>query len=42
LNDFQTIGTIPVDSLTDYGFQVQGSTMIIDKKLQGYAEFSKI
>ena len=42
LNDFQTIGTIPVDSLTDYGFQVQGSTMIIDKKLQGYAEFSQI
>ncbi len=42
LNDFDTIGTIPIDSLTDYGFQVQGSTMLIPKKLQGYAEFSQI
>jgi hypothetical protein len=42
LNDFQTIGTIPVDSLTDIGFQVQGSAMVLPKKLQAYVGFSQI
>jgi hypothetical protein len=42
LDRFQTTGPIPIDELTDYGFQVQGSTMLFPKKLQGYLEYSKI
>lgn len=42
LDNFRTIGTIPVSSLTDHGFQVQGSTMLIPSELQAYAGYSKI
>jgi len=42
VDDFDTIGTIPVTSLKDYGFQVQGSTMFVPKTLQGYVAYSKI
>lgn len=42
LDNFQTTGMVPIDSVTDHGFQLQGSTMLVPKRLQAYAEFSKI
>ncbi|MDN3651982.1 hypothetical protein QWY77_04275 [Thalassotalea ponticola] len=42
MDDFSTIGTIPVSSITDHGFQIQGSMMIMPQKLQGYVGYSKI
>ncbi|WP_371372838.1 hypothetical protein [Thalassotalea aquiviva] len=42
MDDFATIGTIPVSSITDHGFQIQGSMMIMPEKLQGYLGYSKI
>ncbi|WP_217705821.1 hypothetical protein [Peristeroidobacter soli] len=42
LDDFLTVGPIPVSELTDYGFQVQGSTMLLPRRLQAYAAYSKI
>ncbi|WP_380871617.1 hypothetical protein [Sphingomonas sp. DBB INV C78] len=42
LDNFTTIGLIPVDEVTDQGFQLQLSTMAIPKTLQLYAAGSKI
>ncbi len=42
LNEFETIGFIPVTHLFDQGFQVQASTMLIRDELQPYVTGSKI
>ncbi len=42
VDDFVTTGPIPVSSLTDHGFQIQGSMMLIPSELQAYAGYSKI
>ena len=42
LNDFDVLGTVPVGSLFDSGFQLQASTMLISKELQLYVSGSKI
>jgi hypothetical protein len=42
LGSFRTLGVIPVDSVTDWGMQLQGSAMILPKLLQGYVSGSKI
>jgi len=42
VNDFQTIGTIPVTHLFDQGFQVQASTMLIRDRLQFYLTGSQV
>jgi hypothetical protein len=42
VNDFKTIGTIPVSKLFDHGFSLQGSAMIIPQVLQAYVTGSKI
>lgn len=42
VNDFRTIGTVPVDHLYDTGFQLQGSAMILPKELQAYVSGSQI
>lgn len=42
VGDFQAIGLIPVDSLFDHGFQLQGSAMVVPKVLQAYLSGSKI
>ena len=42
VNNFETVGFIPVSSLFDKGFQVQASAMAIPKVLQFYVDGSKI
>ena len=42
VDNFSATGPLPVSSLEDEGFQLQGSTMVIDKTLQAYAAYSKI
>jgi hypothetical protein len=42
VDDFQTIGFIPVTSLYDHGFQLQASTMLLRDTLQLYAGGSKL
>jgi hypothetical protein len=42
LDHFVYTGEIPVNSLFDYGMLLQTSKMLIDKKLQAYAQFSKV
>ena len=42
VDDFQTIGFIPVTNLFDQGFQIEGSTMLIRDVLQFYAAGSKV
>jgi len=42
LDNFVTTGPIPVDELSDHGFQVQGSAMILPQQLQLYGQYSKI
>jgi len=42
VDDFQTVGMIPVTELDDQGYQVQGSAMVIPKALQAYVEYSQI
>ncbi|RDV26623.1 hypothetical protein DXV75_06420 [Alteromonas aestuariivivens] len=42
LDNFLTTGPIPISSLDDYGFQVQGSTMLMPETLQAFVEYSKI
>ena len=42
VNNFETIGPIPVTSLLDKGFQVQASAMAVPQVLQFYASGSKI
>ena len=42
VSDFDTVGTIPVSSLFDTGYTVQGSAMIINKTLQVYSTYSYI
>ena len=41
IDDFDTVGPVPVDSLYDTGFQLQGSTMLTDQ-LQAYFSGSMI
>lgn len=42
IDDFATTGPIPVSQLDDQGYQIQGSSMLIPKRLQAYLEYSKI
>ena len=42
VNNFETVGFIPVSSLFDKGFQIQASGMAVPKVLQFYASGSKI
>lgn len=42
VDDFKTVGLIPVDDLFDHGFQLQGSVMLLPRSLQAYASGSKI
>ncbi len=42
VDDFETTGFIPVDSLFDDGFQIQASAMVVPKELQIYAAGSEI
>lgn len=42
LSDFETSGQIPVTKLYDSGFSLQGSAMLVDKKLQLYSTYSYI
>jgi hypothetical protein len=42
VDDFQTIGFIPVTELFDHGFQVQTSAMVVRDRLQLYAAGSQV
>jgi hypothetical protein len=42
VRDFDTIGSVPEDSLFDHGFQVQASAMLMPKTLQAYVAGSYI
>jgi len=42
VDDFDTVGSIPVEDLFDHGFQLQASAMLMPKSLQGYIAASKI
>lgn len=42
VDNFDTVGVIPVTDLFDHGFQLQGSAMIIPQGLQAYVSGSKI
>lgn len=42
IDDFDVIGTIPVSSLFDHGFEVQASVMLAPQTLSAYAAGSKI
>jgi hypothetical protein len=42
VDDFKTVGEIPVDELFDHGFQLQGSTMLVPRTLQAYVSGSQI
>jgi hypothetical protein len=42
VDDFDVVGTIPVDDLYDHGFQLQGSTMLVPRSVQAYVSGSKI
>jgi hypothetical protein len=42
LNNFVTTGPIPFDEITDNGFQVQSSYMILPRQLQVFGQYSKI
>ncbi len=42
IDSFVTTGSIPVTSLSDHGFQIQGSTMLVPSELQAYLAYSKI
>jgi hypothetical protein len=42
MDDFDTVGNIPVDHVFDHGFQVQGSTMLMQKILQSYVTGAKV
>ena len=42
VDDFSTEGFIPVDELFDHGFQLQGTAMLLPRKLQAYLAGSKI
>lgn len=42
VDNFKTTGPIPVSRITDNGFQVKGSYMLMPRELQAYAGYSKI
>ncbi|HEY5849258.1 MAG TPA: hypothetical protein VIT62_00610 [Lysobacter sp.] len=42
VDDFRTVGIVPVDELTDHGFQLQASAMLKPDTLQAYLSGSKI
>lgn len=42
LSNFQTVGVIPVTSVSDQGLQVQASAMLLPSELQAYLSGSKI
>jgi hypothetical protein len=42
VNDFRTIGPIPVTKLKDEGFSLQASAMVLPRVLQPYVTYSKI
>ncbi len=42
IDDFEVVGTIPVNELNDSGFQLQASVMAIPQTLQVYASGSRI
>ncbi|MBS3742778.1 MAG: hypothetical protein KGY48_00350 [Wenzhouxiangellaceae bacterium] len=42
VDDFATVGDVPVDDLFDHGFQLQLGSMLVPKKLQAYVAGSQI
>lgn len=42
ISDFESTGPIPVTELTDTGYSLQGSAMLVDKTLQFYTTYSYI
>lgn len=42
VDDFKTIGTIPVTELSNHGFSLQASAMLLPRVLQPYVTYSKI
>ena len=42
VDDFQATGPLPVDEISDYGYQLQGSLMLLPSELQMYLGYSKI
>ena len=42
VNDFRTIGVIPVSSLFDQGYSIQASAMVVPKQLQAYVAGSQV
>lgn len=42
LDNFVTTGPVPINDLSDNGFQIQGSYMVRPKELQVYAGYSRI
>ncbi|HLO80853.1 MAG TPA: hypothetical protein VK166_07845 [Chitinophagaceae bacterium] len=42
VDELKGTGSIPVDKLSDNGFSLQASGMIVDRKLQAYGTYSKI
>ena len=42
VDDFETEGVIPVDTLHDWGWQIQASMMVVPQTLQVYVGYSKI
>jgi hypothetical protein len=42
VNDFETVGVIPVSELFDSGYTVQASAMLVNKTLQMYSTYSYI
>lgn len=42
VDDFRVVGALPFDDLSDHGFQLQASMMMLPKRLQLYVSGSKI
>ncbi len=42
VDDFLATGPLPIDEISDYGYQLQGSVMLIPTELQAYLGYSKI
>ena len=42
VDDFQSVGPLPVDDLFDHGYSLQASAMIVPRIVQGYATWSQI
>jgi hypothetical protein len=42
VDDFDVVGTLPVDELYDHGYSLQASGMFVPRMVQGYATWSQI